>query len=249
MAVMDREKSSARTKLLGPISAKAAIKFLCLSVLVYGLLMAAWPVVGAVYSKFYRAMGEVLFGSFERGGVVQFSQSEDSKDVIYIIAFNQRRVDKNGNISVMRIYHNIRYGDYMYTAFLTALIAATPLSLRRRGWALVWGLLLMHVFVVLKIAIMILELFKSEPVSLLILSPLWAGVVDTVYRVITNPLTISFIITFFVWVLVTFRRGDWEKIVLGQGSRVGASRKVEGITQGRSRKDLRVALGVKGARA
>ncbi len=216
LAIMDREKSSTRTKSLGLINTKAAIKFFCLFVLVYGLLMAAWPAVGAVYSKFYRATGEVLFSSFGHGVIVRFYQSENSRDDIHIVTFNQYRIDENGKVSEVRFHHNIRYGDYMYTAFLAALIAATPLSLRRRGRALVWGLLLMYVFVVFKIALMILELFSSEPISLLILSPLWMDVVNTVCHLVTNPLTTSFIITFFIWVLVSFRRGDWGNIISGE---------------------------------
>ena len=134
---MDREKSNAQTKSLKDlISAKTAIKFFCLFVLVYGLLMAVWPVVGAVYSKFYRTAGEFLFGSFGHGGIVHFSRSENSKDVIDIIALNRYRVDENGEMSGAQLCHNIRYGDYMYITFLTALIVATPLPLRRKGWAL-----------------------------------------------------------------------------------------------------------------
>jgi hypothetical protein len=220
---MDREKSGSGTKSSGLISVKTAIKFFCLFVLVYGLLMAAWPAVGTVYSKFYRATGGFLFGSFGRGGIVYFSQSEDSKDDINIIALNRYRVDKNGKVIGMRLCHNIRYSDYMNMAFLTALIVATPLPLRRRGWALVWGLLLMHVLVVFKIAITILNLFSSEPLSLLILNPFWKGVVVTANQVVADTLTsgfiTGFIIVFFIWILVSFRLEDWERFILtgGQG--------------------------------
>ncbi|MGD0785013.1 MAG: hypothetical protein ABR969_04295 [Sedimentisphaerales bacterium] len=209
---MDREKSSDQTKCSGLIGAKPAIKFLCLFVLIYGLLMTAWPAVGDVYSKFYRAGGKFLFGSFGRGGIVRFSQPEDSKDDICIDAFNRYHVDKNGKISGAQFRYNIRYSDYMHIAFLTALIAATPLPLRRRGWAIVWGLILMQVFVVFKVIFIVLELFSRKLVSLLILNSFWKTVVVTTNQILVRDLTTGFIIAFFIWVLVSFRREDWQRL-------------------------------------
>ena len=79
---------------------------------------------------------------------------------------------------------------------------------------IVWGLILMHVFVVFKLAIMILNLFSSEPVSLLILNSFWKDVVVITNQVVVQHLTTGFIIAFFIWVLVSFRRQDWSKIVM-----------------------------------
>jgi len=177
--------------------------------------MAAWPVVGAAYSKFYRATGKSLFGSFGRGGIVRFSQSEDSRDDIQISAFNRYRTDENGNMHGAQLCHGIRYGDYMHTAFLAALIAATPLPWKRSAWALVWGLILMNVLVVFKLAIIILNLFSRKNVSLLILNPFWKDVVVTTNQILVRHLTTGFIIAFFIWVLVTFRREDWGRLVSG----------------------------------
>lgn len=182
--------------------------------LVYGLLMAAWPAVGAVYSKFYRAEGEFLLSSFGCGGIVRFSQPEDSKDDIRITAFNRYYVYKNGEISGAQFNYSIRYGDYIHIAFLTALIVATPLPLRRRGWALVWGLILMHAIVAFKLAIIIIKFLSDQRVSLWILNAFWKDVVVTTDQVVVHHLTTGFIIDFFIWVLVSFRREDWSKIAM-----------------------------------
>lgn len=211
---MDREKSSDQTKCSGLIGVKPAIKFFCLFVLVYGLLMAAWPAVGAVYSKFYRAGGEFLLGSFGHGGIVRFSQPEDSKKDICIAVFNRDRVDKNGKMSGSQLNYSIRYGDYIHIAFLTALIVATPLPLRRRGWALVWGLILMHAIVAFRFAIMMVNAFSNQRLSLLILNAFWKDVVVTTNQIFTGDLVTGFIIAFFIWVLVSFRREDWSKIAI-----------------------------------
>jgi hypothetical protein len=217
MADMDRGKSSACAKTTGLFSAGKALKFFCLFVLVYGLLMAAWPATGVVYSKIYWVTGKVLFDYFRHFGIVEFAQSDD-KGEIYITAYNRYRMDRKGNMSGGKSIHKIRYGDYMYMAFLSALVIATPVSLRRRVWALVCGLLLMQVLAITKLAIVILGLFGSEEVSILVLSPFWARIVVTSYQIVVNNLTTSFIIAFFIWILVVFRRADWERIVAMEGT-------------------------------
>jgi len=205
LAVMDREKSSARTKFLELISARKVIKFFCLFVLIYFLLMTVWPVVGPVYSKFYQAAGGFLFGSFGRGNVVRFSQSDNIKYDICITAFNRHNLDDNGEIQASQFYHSIHYGDYMHIAFLTALIAATPLPLKRRAWSLVWALILMHVFIALKLAIVIFSLFSIA----------LGKNAELANRniVLAEHITTGFIIAFFIWVLVSFRSKDLVAIL------------------------------------
>ncbi len=179
--------------------------------------MAAWPAVGAAYSKFYRATGKSLFGSFGRDGIVRFAKSKENRYDINISAFNRHHMDESGNIPGSQLRYGIRYGDYMHTAFLAALIAATPLPWKRRAWALVWGLILMQVLVVLKLAIIILNLSSEKPVSLFILNPFWKDVVVTTNHVLVRHFATGFVIAFFIWVLVTFRREDWGRLVSGQG--------------------------------
>jgi len=198
------------------ISVKATIKFFCLFVLVYGLMMVAWPAIGAIYSKFYRATGEFLFGSFGSRGIVRFYQSEKNRDDIYIVAFDKNRTQGNGKVNESQS-HNIHYGDYMHISFLTALIMAVSLPLKRRIFALVWGWIFMHIFIIFKMVIIILCLFSGKRLSLLVLSPFWRDVVVTTNQVAVRDLTTSFVIAFFVWVLVSFRREDWQRITAMQG--------------------------------
>jgi hypothetical protein len=205
LAVMDRENSGARTKFSELISAGKAIKFFCLFVFVYFLLMAVWPVLGPVYSEFYRSAGEFLFGSFGRGNVVRFSKSDNIKYDICITVFNRQNLDENGEIQGSQFYHSIHYGDYMHIAFLTALIAATPLPLKRRGWALVWALILMHAFIALKLAIIIFSLFNIA----------LGKNTELADRniVLAEHITTGFVIAFFIWVLVSFRSKDLVTIL------------------------------------
>jgi len=175
--------------------------------------MAAWSVVGGGYSKFYRATGELLFGSFKDGGVVRFSQSADNKDNTNIIAYNRFCTDKNGEMSRNGYYHNTRTGDYMYTVFLAALILAAPLSLKRKVRAIVLGFILMQVFVIFHIAIIVIKLLSDAPVSLLILTPRWKDTAAAAL-IISNHVTTGFIVAFFIWILVSFRQQNWAEFVI-----------------------------------
>ena len=188
------------------LNAKAVIKFLCLFVFTYGLLMAAWPVVGTVYSNFYRTAGAFLFGSFGRGNVARFSRSDKMQYDICITAFNRYSSNENGDIQASRFYHNIRYGDYIHIAFLAALVVATPLPLRRRGQALIWALVLMHAFIALKIAIIIMSLLNIAVGKN-------CGLADRNIE-LTEYIANGFIIAFLIWVLVSFRGKNCFKAFL-----------------------------------
>lgn len=182
--------------------------------------MAAWPATGVIYSKIYWATGKFLFDYFKHFGIAEFSRSADGSE-IYITAYNRQSMNNRGNMSEGKSVRKIRYGDYMYMAFLAALITATPVPFKRRGWGLVWGLFLMQATAVGKLAIAmiaLLGLLGSEEVSVVILSPFWSSVVVVSYYVFVNNPTTSFVIAFFIWILVTFRRSDWERFAAARGT-------------------------------
>jgi hypothetical protein len=211
---MDSKKSSAQRKPSGLITAGTAVKSFCLFVLVYGLLMAAWPVVGVAYSGLCQTTGAFLSGSFGHEGIIRFSRSDNSTDYMVISALNPHRTNESGQMTGAEHYYNIRYGFYMHTAFLVALIAATPLPWGRRGLALIWGLILMHAIVALRIEIMTLDLLSNNLVSLLSLDSFWKDVVVTANLVVGEYLPAGFVIAVFIWVLVSFRRCDLSRFAL-----------------------------------
>jgi hypothetical protein len=196
---MDREKSSQhiKSKFSRLINIKIATKFFCLFILTYILLIAAWPVVDSAYLEFYRSAGELIFGHLGNGRVVRFSQPDNNKFDICITAFNRYNVNENGEIEATRFHHNVLYGEYIQIAFLTALIVATPLPLKRKGWALIWALILIHIFIAFKLTVIILSLFN-------IASGKNCKLADR-NIVLMEHLTIEFIIAFFIWVFVSFR--------------------------------------------
>jgi len=215
----DTKSKSSRThsKL---IDAKGVIRFFCLFLLFYGLLIAPWPGLPAAYTKSYRAAAGFLFKSFGSKGVVRFHQQTDDKSKIKILFYRRDRVYPDGQmIPLGSIGHSSRLGGYIPTAFTFALIMATPISWRRRGRALFWGMILIHVFLVSKLAIWVLYGFNHEQISLLVLSPFWKRVLSLTVNVFLRNLTFRLIVSFFIWILVTFRRKDWPRILMQKNAR------------------------------
>lgn len=66
------------------------------------------------------------------------------------------------------------------------MILATPVPWKRRGWALLWGLLLVHVFMVLSVACYIWN--QSTDLGLLVLTPFWKTIVGSMKETLITQL-------------------------------------------------------------
>jgi hypothetical protein len=211
---MGDAKSNTGTTGFKLIQKKQVIGFFFVFVLIYGLLMVPWLGLGAGYSKFYRAGAAFLFGPFRPEGVVRFEPASDGEYDMKIVFYSQDKMSPDGKmVPIGFINHNSRHAGYIYAAFLTALILATPIPWKCKGWALFWGMILMHGFIVFNLAIWILYGFNKEPLSLVMLSPFWKRVLLLTIDVFVRNLTFGFIVCVFIWILVSFRREDWSKIL------------------------------------
>jgi hypothetical protein len=203
MAVMDKGKSVVHTRAFVRINAGKIIKYFCLSVLVYCLLMTAWPMVGGVYSKLYCKVGKFLFGSFSQNTSISFSRINDHSNDIHIIASKPYYVNQNQRVNKVRFRYSIHYGDYMPSAFFAALVIAAPLPLKRKGRVFIFGLILLHVIAVFKISVIVLCLY-NERQPLLVSGLFWDSTTGLVFAL-------------FIWILIVFRREDWGRLLSGQG--------------------------------
>ena len=202
LVVMDDTTSNIEKTSFKLNQAKRLIEFICLFAVFYGLLMAPWPGLGKAYSRLYLAGASALFNSFGSKGVVHFNQSDDAECDINVELYNQDQVDKNGQAPIVQARHTSRRAGYMYIAFITALILATPISWKRRGWALFWGLILIHGFIALKLAIRILHAFTIKPLSLFALGPFWKWILSIAHQQFIVNVTFGFVVSIFIWILV-----------------------------------------------
>ncbi|MFA5239320.1 MAG: hypothetical protein WC476_06385 [Phycisphaerae bacterium] len=216
MAAMGNAKSNTDTAHIKSISTKHIIVFFCAFVLIYVPLMVPWPglALAAVYSKFYRTAAAFLFEPLAPEGAVRFQPLSDVENDIRIIFYTRDQTGRPGKmLPVGHIDHNSRREGYIYVAFLTALILAGPISWRRKGWALLLGMILIHAFIIFKLAIWIAYGLNKEPLSLLALTPFWKKALLLAIQVFAGNLTFGLVVSVFIWFLVSFRRQDWLKVL------------------------------------
>jgi hypothetical protein len=210
---MGNAKSSSGAICVKLITPKGAIWFFCLFLLAFGLLMAPWPRLGRAYTKFYCAGAAFLFGSFGSTGVVTFEPLHDSEHELHVTLYNRTHRVPGGDGVAIRTRHNSRHAGYMYAAFLAALILATPLPLKRKMWALLFGIILIHCFIALQLALRIFFAFTNEQLSVFAISPFSKRILSISNQAFAVNVTFGFVVCVFIWILVCFRRRDWAMII------------------------------------
>jgi hypothetical protein len=101
------------------------------------------------------------------------------------------------------------------TALTIALILATPVPWRRRGWALLWGLVLVNLFILFSLQSWIWN--ASPNISLTTLSPFWKEMADDLEYTLITQMGVSFSMPVLIWIVVTFRLEDARRFTLEPG--------------------------------
>ena len=191
------------------------LAFLLRFILVFGLLIAPWPGWNEIYAHYFRALGQLAFSRDEGKRIVAFSPGSAATDAppldTRITLGNRDLLDSSGRGLTKETGLDTRSIGWVPTALTVALIAATPIPLRRRVSAILGGLVLLHAFVLVSIQAWIWN--NSPDVSLLTLSSFWKDVADDLDYTLLDQLGASFSVPVLIWILVTFRRQD---AVVGQ---------------------------------
>ena len=177
-------------------------------VIIYVLLAIPWPGLQEAYAAAFRVVGSKLFPSYGPDGAIRFRSVPVSAGMVDLeIDFANRQTKGQALVS-----HSARLTAYLPTVQVIALILATPIPWSRRFKALALGLVLVNLFVLLRLWIVILNIFSSDrPVAVISLSPFWKAVLDTTYRVGVVWATCSFVVPIFIWILVAIRRQDLQR--------------------------------------
>lgn len=167
-----------------------------------------WPAFQRGYAAFFRTCAGGVFGSFHISGRSEWVPAVGQGDYDTTVKlWNVRMPRFDGTI-----YCDSRRMGYAPLSLIVALILATPLPRRRRRIAMLWGLLAVHLFIALRLEIMLLDYFCADlPLRLYTPTPFWRAVLHEVFAVIAFSFPSAFIGPAVLWVLVTFRRGDWER--------------------------------------
>ena len=184
--------------------------FVC-SVFVYALLVAPWHGAQDAYETFFQAGGNLLFGTIGEHGAAEFAprtSKRGSGDTL--VTVRKRRPPYPAmdlNISSVQV-------GYRPTVFLIALALATPIPWSRRWKALVVGLLAVQVFIAFRVWLFLTDLLSNENImAIYSLSPWVKSILRGVSLVLFRSPAMHYIGPLFIWLGVTFRRGDFEMLM------------------------------------
>lgn len=189
---------------------KGITGFCCRVLISYGLLVLPWPGLQPAYAAFYRGLANLTLGGFSSDIKIGFRELRDDDDRLKDVELAIRRTGTNVERTTPI---NSRQTGYLPTAELVALILASPIPWARRGGALLWGLLLSHVVIFIRLAITLLYALTHQPPYIVGVSQGTSDLVYRIYEVAMKATTVSFVLPMLIWMAVTFRRGDLAAII------------------------------------
>jgi hypothetical protein len=179
-------------------------RFLCRALIIYALLAFPWPGLNKAYGNYFRALCRLVFTADDGHRELSFETPGDnsrrSNDTRVAIV-NKQLMHPDGSGPVRNL--DVNFG-WLSTALLLALILATPVSWPRRRWALLWGLLAIHAFLLLLLKLCIFD--ESTEISLVNLSPFWKAATSACRDALASQTNLA--VPILIWILVTFRRED-----------------------------------------
>jgi len=187
--------------------------FLCWFVAIYALLIFPWPSSRDLYGTYLRSVAKLVLVKDNDRRILRFEEVPVSTrnrtlDTRITVA-NREQLDASGSGHAVMLDFDSHGVGWMPTALLVALVAATPVPWQRRMWALIWGLLAIHVFVLFSILVYIWNHSDTASgLSLTTLSPLWKMVISGLEETLVTQLGASFILPTMIWIVVTFRAED-----------------------------------------
>jgi hypothetical protein len=206
------QRPAAELKELDRPTARGAVgklvRFTLIACAVYGLLVAAKPFAREPYARAHARFAQGAFHDFGSSGMTRFEvdMSDPGLDTDVLLMKRGVSTGHRLSISAWRL-------AYLPTAELIALALATPIAWRRRFRALSVGLVVIHVLILLRVWILLIFRFSRDyPCRLYEFSPLWDRVIDFVYDRAFAPTTASFLVPALVWIAVTFRREDVDRL-------------------------------------
>lgn len=175
--------------------------------LYYAAAQLLWVLAGDVYVRTFQAVGTSLFRGFGPDGDVRFAPLVPATPLWETELILRHRSTK----TVGRVPIGAR-PRYSLTASLLALVLATPVAGRRRLWAGLWGLLLIHLWIVFGLWLNILNVYcGNNALRMYDVGPAVKTCLALTREVaVVSPVT-GFAVSVLVWVLVTLRRGDWSR--------------------------------------
>jgi hypothetical protein len=204
---------------------------------IYVLLVLPWPGVREAYRDVYRWTASALFEKFGADGSIEFilpgeDELADAKAqpaATDVIAVFERRVQtremvrgRDGRVGYVPVtevnkgWVKIPTGrvGWVAIAWLIAFILASPTAWSRKAWALLWGLVLVNVFIALRLLLFSVYWFsQANDLAVYHPGPMWSKMLTQSYEYFFVSPYASFVVPAFIWALVALRREDLARVM------------------------------------
>ena len=215
---------------------------LCFIVL-YGLLIFPWPGLHHAVGTYVQGFGNRFFGRtgrhlilFRARGTADTSWAATTDTMMLL--YNSDIHDK-GKRAGWLMGFDTKQLFWLQFSFYLALVGATPMSWRRRLWALFWGVLTAHVLLILSLMVAIAD--HASDISMLALPPFCKSVVHGLGELLIIVSGPSALVYFFIWPFACFRREDLVCLIPGRQKRMPKSAVAQTPTRQQRRAQLRAA--------
>lgn len=217
---------------------------LTVSAAIFVVLLPSFESVRVGYRAVFRAFGNVALARFwvwPEGNVAFLDlysdnlQEDISREVLTrpplpkgFVAQNKRSLSPTNAFDTLLMMNNRKkdgYGflqtsamllGYWPTAMLLSLLIAKPLPWKRKGWAMLWGIIAVQFFIAFRISVYVLAKSFGVPgktYGLVELSDFWrVTVLGKMVEIFVDNPTASFAVPVFIWFAVAFTRADWAAI-------------------------------------
>jgi hypothetical protein len=144
------------------INSRPLLSFLIIFIIVFPLLMLAVPYLRSPYASFFQNTGNFFFKHFINDSEslqrdVKILRTSDKKRILQIDITFKDIIVENGSVVAKLIELDTQKEGLIPYLFLISLILASPIRLRKKGIALLFGTLVLHLWVLLKFNIQILD--------------------------------------------------------------------------------------------
>lgn len=190
---------------------KSISHFLCWFALLYGVLLVPWPGLKQSYGDYFQSLIRLVFTEHS-GRILRVESTTQAPSPIdtRITLANREQLDGLGKGPAKMLDLDSRGIGFIPTALVAALTLATPLPWRRSLTALFLGLLLVHGFILFSVGVYLWD--ESFDLGLVTLNPFWKAMVDGLEETFVTQIGASFVVPVLMWLLVTFRRQDFEAV-------------------------------------
>jgi len=189
--------------------------------------MWPWPAVEVFYGRLFVTCGNGLIdaaggdsGLLGTTGAAKLEADYDGdpQHDVRVGVLNFRNQGKNGWFNRKRT--SSRHLGYMPTVTLVALVLATPMAWRRKLWALLWGLLFVHAFILVRFGFVLLEAFHGDRTHCLFqLNPPWSGIFVLLFDIVAVVPATTYLVTLVIWVVVSFRGDNLAALLSAEQAR------------------------------